>query len=832
MTDKGNLPQSTDQDNEETVDYTPDPEATLMPLRINDSTSPDAAGQTPLTCEATCGDVIGPYQLIETLGQGGFGTVFLAQQEYPLRRKVAIKIIKSGMASSETVARFEAERQALALMDHPGIAKVLNAGSTEAGQPYFAMEFVQGTHITQFCNKHRLSVRDRLELFIDVCRAIQHAHSKGIIHRDIKPANILVSLTDSGPKATVIDFGVAKALQQPLIENQVQTTDFQLLGTPKYMSPEQAEMNTMDIDTRSDVYSLGVVLYELLAGHLPYPPDAFSHRSYFAIVRSIRESEVRPPSVQLMNHEDAAEVAAQRQTDVRALQKVLRGDLDWIAMKCVEKKRADRYETTSALAADVRNYLNNEPVSARQGGFFYSLRKFALRYKVQVIAASLIVLALGFGLVSSLTLYRMAERRAQEVLRLSDIHLLNTLEEEMDSLPSMDYAKRSETMELWLERANRLTTRLAIHQETLKKFEDQKVQLQRQSVQTSRGGSEPKAFQFDNPEQQWLYENLQNLVAKLTQFQEPDGPIAVVRNWKDRTPSQEAIRTRRNAFMSDVVRLRPDLSPASHPHLYPYAKNSTTGLWEFVDLRTGLVPELDDHGQAVVSADNGILFVLIPGGTYLMGSPLDEPGRLPNEEQHEVTVTGFLIARYEITIGQWAAVMKDVPPGATNDLLPISATYFHACEYCQLMQYQLPSEAQWEYACRAGTTGPFSGTGILDEMGWYKDNSDNRLHVIGGKLPNQFGLYDMHGNSLEWCFDEYIEEFSDSAGVPEVNPVHVPQNHRNDGTFDQSAPVECVLRGGPFLGKEAYCRSADRFHSAQDALIKQNGFRPVIVLNE
>jgi serine/threonine protein kinase/tetratricopeptide (TPR) repeat protein len=425
-------------------------------------------------------DRIGDYRILEPIGEGGMGTVYLAEQERPVRRRVALKLVKLGMDTREVVARFESERQALAMMNHPNVAAVYDAGATESGRPYFVMEYVPGEPITSYCDKHRLSIHERLELFITVCNAVQHAHTKGIIHRDIKPSNILVMLHDGKPTPKVIDFGVAKATNQRLTEHTIFTQQGLLIGTPEYMSPEQAEMSQLDIDTRTDVYSLGVLLYELLTGTLPFDPRTLRAAGYAAIKQVIREKEPPKPSTRLSalreqvtfkpdplvlktdqpqrllqamdatlprgmaaDHPAAKpdiqkalldranaqaiaapsaysttllEIADRRRTEPKTLLGLVRGDLDWIVMKCLEKDRTRRYETANGLALEVRRYLANEPVLAGPPGTGYRLRKFIRRNRVAVFAGALIAATLLLGVIGTTSgmVWAQRERRRAE----------------------------------------------------------------------------------------------------------------------------------------------------------------------------------------------------------------------------------------------------------------------------------------------------------------------------------------------------------------------------------------------------------------------------------
>jgi serine/threonine protein kinase len=382
------------------------------------------------------GTTIGPYKLLEQIGEGGFGLVFMAEQQRPVRRKVAVKVLKPGMDSRQVIARFEGEQQALALMDHPNIAKVLEAGETPGGRPFFAMELVRGAPITDHCDKNKLTPRERLEIFLTVCQAVQHAHQKGIIHRDLKPSNVLVTLHDGVPVAKVIDFGIAKALGQQLTDKTLHTGFAQLVGTPLYMSPEQAEMSGLDVDTRSDIYSLGVLLYELLTGTTPFDKERLTKAGYDEMRRIIREEEPPVPSRRLSDSTDSlVSISAQRQTEPERLTKLVRGELDWIVMKALEKDRGRRYESASTFAADIDRYLKDEPVSAGPPGASYWLRKFVRRHRGPVLAASLVLLALVAGVIGiSFGLLRAQhaaeqERQAKETAqrRLTQIEKANEI---------------------------------------------------------------------------------------------------------------------------------------------------------------------------------------------------------------------------------------------------------------------------------------------------------------------------------------------------------------------------------------------------------------------
>ncbi len=366
------------------------------------------------------GTMIGNYKLLQLIGEGGMGAVYMAEQQQPVRRKVALKIIKLGMDTRQVVARFEAERQALALMDHPNIAHVLDAGATGTGRPYFVMELVRGIAIDEYCDKNHLSTHERLELFLPVCSAIQHAHQKGIIHRDLKPGNVLVTLHDGRPAPKVIDFGIAKAVNQRLTEKTLFTEFHQFIGTPEYMSPEQAEMSGLDIDSRTDIYALGVLLYKLLTGTTPFDAKTLREAGYMEFQRVVCEEEPQPLSMRVTTADDVEELAHNRRAEPDQLSRLFRGDLDWIVLKALEKDRTRRYDSATSLADDIRRHLSCEPVHAGPPSATYKLGKFVRRHRVLVMAGALGVATLILGTTLALFGLIQARQEADRSQKIAD----------------------------------------------------------------------------------------------------------------------------------------------------------------------------------------------------------------------------------------------------------------------------------------------------------------------------------------------------------------------------------------------------------------------------
>jgi serine/threonine protein kinase/formylglycine-generating enzyme required for sulfatase activity len=520
--------------------YEDDVEAELCELQLerdgqNAEPSDDAA--TP-NLEGDLGSArIGPYKLLEIVGKGGMGVVYLAERTGDIRKRVALKAIKLGMDSKEVLARFEAERQALALMSHPNVAQVHDAGTAEDGRPYFVMEYVPGLPITEYCDRHKLGLRERIELFLQVCRGVEHAHHRGVVHRDIKPSNILVAMTDDAPVAKIIDFGVAKATNQRLTERTIYTEIGRTVGTPQYMSPEQAELTGEEVDHRTDVYSLGAVLYELLVGELPIEWEGLRRAALDEVLRRVREDEPTPPSVRWsrLNLERTSDLAQKRRTSPAALRQELRGDLDWVVMKALEKERQRRYSTVAALMEDLKRYLSGEAVLARPPSVLYRARKYVRRHRTPVFAAGAVVLALAAGLAASIVFaldarenFKLANRREgearenldlakerlDEVLRLADVKRLQDYVAEAEALwPALP--EKVAPMEAWLKKAEALAGRLVTHRATLEALREKALPYDEAQRAADRA-SHPEAARLTEleGEREMLADEAKKLAAK------------------------------------------------------------------------------------------------------------------------------------------------------------------------------------------------------------------------------------------------------------------------------------------------------------------------------
>ncbi|MFN0058690.1 MAG: protein kinase domain-containing protein [Planctomycetota bacterium] len=673
------------------------------------------AGATPVP-----GETLGPYRLIELLGEGGMGAVYRAEQESPIRRQVAVKVIKPGLDSRLVIARFQYEREALALMDHSGIARILDAGQTDAGRPYFVMELVDGQPITRFCDSQQLSVRERLELFVEVCGAIHHAHQKGVIHRDLKPSNILIANLEGKPHPKVIDFGVARALNPTGEALTWFAGPFVWLGTPEYMSPEAARGGA-DLDTRCDIYSLGVLLYELLTGRLPYERERWLNADLAERTQIILAGSIERPS--------------DRTTTARA--SALRGDLDWIVLRALESERERRYPSASELAADIRRHLACEPVLAGPPSRLYRLRKLVRRHHTEAIAITIVVL--GLILSGSLSAYWYRARN-EEILRMADGVRLADAIAAADKLWPPDPSMAPKIEEWLVQHGRPLAARLPLHEETLARvrararpYTDERRQrdrsehpraaelmelkknLDRQVADVAKFAAEqaPVAlieytnrtivtlraniaeaesaveerwtWEFDDPRTRWEHEHLQNLVEQLRRLTHTDVFVGAIASVEDRLEFARSIQTR--SVTSDEARARWDEARAdirTSPHygglelspvvgLLPLGRDARSGLWEFWHLRSGECPQpqtvAGEPSPWTIDENIGLVMVLIPGGEFLMGAQKDDPNganydaqAFPDESPvHTVRVAPFFLSKYEMSQAQWRRLAGTKP---------------------------------------------------------------------------------------------------------------------------------------------------------------------------
>jgi serine/threonine protein kinase/formylglycine-generating enzyme required for sulfatase activity len=735
---------------------------------LNLSARPDlhATVDEPAVAEGP-GMVIGSYKLLEQIGEGGFGVVFMAEQMQPVRRRVALKVLKPGMDTRQVIARFEAERQALALMDHPNIAKVLDGGQTSSDRPYFVMDLVKGLAITDYCDQAQLTARERLELFVRLCQAVQHAHQKGVIHRDLKPSNVLVTLQDGTPLVKVIDFGIAKALGQQLTDKTLFTGFAQMIGTPLYMSPEQAALSNADVDTRSDIYSLGVLLYELLTGTTPFDRDRLKEVGYDELRRIIREEEPPRPSARISTLGKAAlTVATQRKSDPKRLSQLCRGELDWIVMRALEKDRNRRYETASAFAADVQRYLNDEPVLACPPSGWYRLRKWARRRPtlaalLGVVLLGLATLAVLSGLLIVLSGNLVAARNDADKKRKAAEKEADKAMKARDFLVSIFRIKD-------IQAGNTTTARQILNQA------EQRIPIEFAEQPELRDELLAAIADVNRTLDRTVPAAMILEARGTVQLHSPRGdsarPVPQTLLYPDDRLSLAADAQVKLVFLSDL-----------HKERLQAGREATIG-------RKGCAP-----ADAVRERAEDVLmtFVRLRKGTFYMGAHLT-----PFPPKETEIKEDFEIAVHDVTQGQWEAVMGNNPSwfsrkgNGRNDVVDISdeelklfpveqVSWNEAQAFLKKLNekergrgyfYRLPTEAEWEYACRGGATS-------LEECSYYfyfdkptNDLSSKQANFAGdhpfgkadmgpnlkrptrvGVYPsNKLGLCDMHGNVWQW----------------------------------------------------------------------------------
>ncbi|MCC7063226.1 MAG: protein kinase [Planctomycetes bacterium] len=787
-------------------------------------------GGAPVGEERTAGETLpmrlGDYLLHELLGRGGFGTVYRAEQQEPIRRPVAVKVLNPGMDSREILARFAAEREALNRMDHPGIARLLDAGTTPQGRPFFVMELVAGPTLAGLCRQENLPLPTRLALFLQVLDAMQHAHQKAVLHRDLSSNNVLVAEPKGRAQPKIIDFGIAKSLNDPLLQGGAMTFQGTMMGTPEFMSPEQASGRIDDVDTRADVYALGVQLYELLTDQLPIPSVVLRAQGIAGMAKVIASWQPSRPS----------EIAP------RERRAALGGDLDAITMKAIAKSRDERYATVAEFAADLRRHLADEPVQVAQPTTWHRLRKIVRRHRAQAAAIAIVVggllVALGV-LIWALQIARtaLAESEAQkaEIAAKADagFRLLANEERMRDAI-----AAEATLPAPWPEHAKAYTDWMAKHGAPLtgelKKLRDKLAELQRRQRQAPEQ-------RFVDPVDHHLFVALGRLGEGLDAFTGANGPLGRVRE-KQRFLAEVVLPAAR-----DHAALWQQTTEAIHrgdattgrdyrgvrvpplAGLVPLGRNATTGLFEFIELRSHArgtpLPAYDlQTGELAVNADTGIIFVLVPSGMFRIGAFRGEPGLPQNDPEAEAderngqlcNLDEFLIARTEITAAQWARLAGEAVP-AGDPLLPATGIdWAEARARLRQFDLDLPTEAQWEYACRAETTTPWScgsDQNTLAAYAWL----GSRPQPVARLAPNGFGLFDMHGNVAEWCRDEYLP-YAESTPAPSDGlrrrPGELPVGPR-------------VVRGGACYQGATSARSAAREARAPSLRDSATGLRPI-----
>ncbi len=869
------------------------------------------------------GDRIGHYRLQEKLGEGGFGTVWLAEQQAPVRRQVALKLLKAGMDSAHVLARFEAERQALALMDHPNIAKVFDGGATPDGQPFFVMELVRGVPVTEFCDTAQLTPRQRLELFVPICQAVQHAHHKGVIHRDIKPSNVLVALQDGRPIPKVIDFGIAKATGARLTERTLFTGFQQLLGTPEYMAPEQAERSELDVDTRADVYSLGVLLYELLTGSRPFDSKDLLAAGIGEMLRRIREDEPPKPSTRVtsLDAKQLLEVARVRQVAPHTLGKMIRGELDWVVMRALERDRNRRYETAAAFADDVVRFLVGDPVAAGPPSAWYRARRFARRHRIGFVAGIAATVSLGVGLLvawrgweeasiqaTDANLARSAESQQRHIAETRATELAATAAtlrrrtDEFDLLALVVQVDEATSAEAtlcppWPDQIQAMQAWLGTHGTPLvaaaSRVDAAVAELRARTLSATDAARHADQHAADAADG-FLLRTLADLSTRLKHFEQRTKlDVAERLRWAQQidtlTRAHPLARTTWEAARAAIaaadgttastryrevpVDLRPQMG------LVPIGCNPVTRLWEFYDLRSSFdsalsgdpaalpIPTHTPDGSIAVETATGVVFVLVPGGTFWFGAQADDPAA-PNFDRTAsklegppvpVTLAPFFLARHELTQGQWRCLSGGEMPSfhrkgkrhdpslvepaddLTDLMYPVERVSWEMATQLLLRHgMDLPTEAQWEYASRAGTATPWwtgetvesleGAANVLDleaeravpqwgrAEGGFSDGHVGPA-AVGSFRANPWGLHDTHGNLFEWCRD---------WASTNQHPLRA-----GDGLRLVSEPARFrIVRGGGYNSAASLARVARPEGFAPEIRNTFTGVRPARALQE
>ena len=774
---------------------------------------------------------VGPFGIAGLLGQGGMGRVFLGQQTAPVRRVVAVKLMHAGVSSEGLLQRFDAERQALAVLSHPGIAQVLEAGATDDGQPWYAMEFVDGVPITAWCDAADATVDQRIDLFLQLCDAVTHAHHNGILHRDLKPSNVLVCERDGRPLVKVIDFGLAKALAEdaPLL-----TRAGQVVGTPAYMSPEQAGVSRQVVDTRSDQYALGVLLYELLTGELPLEPAGDRADTLLAMQELLRDAE--PPGL-------SRRVASRDPS----LARKLRGDLEWIVAKALRKDRDARYGSVAQFAEDLRHHQRLEPVAAGPESTVYRLSRLLRRHRREAAVALVAMLGLlaSFTYIAWQGVERGRQLEAFDLLALPDTLADLRLRAGLVLWPEVP--ERIPAMDEWLRDAEAVLATVPEHRATLAGLE-------------SRGTLVGDHWTFENLRDGVLHREAGELIPAVLALGEPGGLIDEVRDRRDWAAGLEQLTlidaadawaTARDAIASHPAYEGLDLPPQLG--LLPLGPDPESGLWEFaLPRRDEQLPQRHPDDQRYVIADDTcIVLVLIPGGTFARGAQSEDPaapGYLAQPAELElgggqVTLAPFLIGKYELTQGQWSRAAGANPSRyASRDDRPVEQVTWSDClRVLARLDLQLPTGAQWERAARGGKPWPWwtDGSGVPVE--WSANLADEKAraklgatpgiafqdgysdgatahNVVGTYLPNPYGLHDVIGNVWEWCRDPGLH-YTEASTRP-GDGLQIPLEALDEDGLGRE------MRGGSFLSNWSTSRSTYRLFQPRNSVNNVLGVRP------